>query len=342
VFTTVEDGKITEAEWVVSRKGDPGLGPNGGRQADAAYHDPEYLVAHPPPTERVVPRAERLSRTDFIAITSVEMRKQRTPQFRRYIGIDYSGAELPTSRLARLRVFSALEGDEPVEQHTDAGDGAYAKDIRWNWTRKELAWWLLEQLQKTDSLIVGIDHGFSFPHSYFERYSHLNTWDEFLDDFQRHWPTDADYTRVDDILREGPPQRSGYPNEFRLTEKRAKGTQSVFKFVGQGTVGKSTHAGIPWLRFLRRHPDLAGRLHFWPFDGFDIPAGKSVITEVWPTLFRKMYPFAPGQTRDQHDAYVVARWLQETDRSGELAQYLQLMPGDAAIVSREGWILGVR
>jgi hypothetical protein len=66
----VEDRKITEAEWVLSRKGDPGLGPNGGQQANAAFYDPEYLVAHPPPSDRLVPKAERLSRTDLIAITN--------------------------------------------------------------------------------------------------------------------------------------------------------------------------------------------------------------------------------------------------------------------------------
>jgi len=65
----VEDRKITEAEWVISRKGDPGLGPLGGGQANAAYNDAEYLIAHAP-GERVVPKAERVSRTDLIAITN--------------------------------------------------------------------------------------------------------------------------------------------------------------------------------------------------------------------------------------------------------------------------------
>jgi hypothetical protein len=65
----VEDRKITEAEWVLSRKGDPGLGPQGGGQANAAYNDTEYLIAHPP-AERVIPKAERLSRADLIAITN--------------------------------------------------------------------------------------------------------------------------------------------------------------------------------------------------------------------------------------------------------------------------------
>jgi hypothetical protein len=65
----IEDRKISEAEWVISRKGDPGLGAAGGQQANAAFNDPAYLIAHPP-GERVVPKGERLSRADMIAIAN--------------------------------------------------------------------------------------------------------------------------------------------------------------------------------------------------------------------------------------------------------------------------------
>jgi hypothetical protein len=65
----VEDRKISEAEWVLSRKGDPGLGPLGGGQANAAYNDVDYLIAHAP-VERAVPKSERVSRADLIAITN--------------------------------------------------------------------------------------------------------------------------------------------------------------------------------------------------------------------------------------------------------------------------------
>ena len=65
----VEDRKITEAEWVINRKGDPGLGPLGGQQADAAYHDPDYLLAHPP-AERVVPASGRRTRSELMAIAN--------------------------------------------------------------------------------------------------------------------------------------------------------------------------------------------------------------------------------------------------------------------------------
>ena len=65
----VEDRKITEAEWVLARKGDPGLGPVGGGQANAAYNDVANLLAHAP-GERVAPKVGRVSRAELIAITN--------------------------------------------------------------------------------------------------------------------------------------------------------------------------------------------------------------------------------------------------------------------------------
>jgi hypothetical protein len=65
----VEDHKITEAEWVLSRKGDPGIGGQAGLQANAAFNDPDYLIAHAP-GEHVVPKGERVSRADLIAIAN--------------------------------------------------------------------------------------------------------------------------------------------------------------------------------------------------------------------------------------------------------------------------------
>ena len=56
---------------------------------------------------------------------------------------------------------------------------------------------------------------------------------------------------------------------YRLTEERAGSAKSVFHFDVPGTVAKSTHAGLPWLRYLRQK--LGDRIHFWPFDGWEIP-----------------------------------------------------------------------
>lgn len=43
----------------------------------------------------------------------------------------------------------------------------------------------------------------------------------------------------------------------------------MFHFDVQGAVAKSSHAGIPWLRYPYRQ--LGGRVHFWPFDDWAAP-----------------------------------------------------------------------
>ena len=123
------------------------------------------------------------------------------------------------------------------------------------WTRKGIAEWLVERLAEDVPTLVGIDHGFSFPLRYFEAHRLLPDWPRFLDDFQRHWPTDEDHTYVE-FVRDGihgnGAARMGNARWRRLTEERAGGAKSVFHFDVQGSVAKSTHAGIPW-RNPRRH-----------------------------------------------------------------------------------------
>ncbi len=65
----IENRKVSEAEWYLARKGDPGMGLGAGAQANAAFWDPEYL-ANNSPLVRVVPKTERVSRNDLIAITN--------------------------------------------------------------------------------------------------------------------------------------------------------------------------------------------------------------------------------------------------------------------------------
>jgi hypothetical protein len=212
-----------------------------------------------------------------------------------------------------------------------------------NWTRKGIAAWLVETLSDGPPTLVGIDHGFSFPLRYFEVHGLLPEWPRFLDDFQRHWPTDNDHTYVD-FVRDGSAgngaERMGNARLRRLTEERAGNAKSVFHFDVQGTVAKSTHAGIPWLPFIRQQ--LGPSVHFWPFDGWEIPPGKSAIAEVYPALWRHAYPRA-GRTGDQHDAFSIAAWLSQANRDGSLAAFLQpdLAPQEKVIAQVEGWILGV-
>jgi len=108
-----------------------------------------------------------------------------------------------------------------------------------------------------------------------------------------------------------------------------------------GSVAKSTHAGLPWLRFLRE--SAAGYAHFWPFDGWTIQPGRSVVAEVYPTLCRHMHA-QDALTNDQQDAYAAVAWLKQADLDGSLTDYFRpsLNADERRAAEIEGWILGVK
>ena len=198
----------------------------------------------------------------------------------------------------------------------------------------------MELLSEDTPTLVGIDHGFSFPLRYFEENNLPLNWNAFLDDFQRHWPTDEEI--YVDFVRDGlcgnGAARTGKSTWRRITEIRARRAKSVFHFDVHGSVAKSTHSGLPWLRYIRMHTAA----HFWPFDGWQIPAGRSAVAEVYPALWSRTFP---QQDRDghQHDAYSIATWMRRADMNGSLTFFLnvELEDGDRKVAEIEGWILGV-
>jgi hypothetical protein len=252
------------------------------------------------------------------------------PMFERYIGIDYSGAGSPLKRNKALQVFTAAVDTEPDKVRTCTGN---------NWNRKEVACYCLEQLKNNAPIIIGIDHAFSFPVRYMKSYD-ISSWHHFLEDFHRHWPTDQDNISVGSLRENN--ERTGNSDEFRLTENWTSSTKSVFQFGMQGQVAMASHAGIPWLRFLKNHPDLSARVHFWPFDGFQIPKGKHVVAEVYPAIFKRRFT-RTHKSSDEHDAFAIAMWLKQMDSRGVLGQYFNppLSDTERKQVLIEGWILGV-
>jgi len=257
--------------------------------------------------------------------------------FDRYVGIDYSGAKTPTSSLSGLRIYIVDQENAPTEVLPPPSPRKY-------WTRRGVGEWLVDRLSEEPATLVGIDHGFSFPLQYFNQHNLPHDWPAFLDDFQKHWPTDEDQTYVD-FVREGAvgngKARSGSPRWRRLTEVRAGAAKSVFQFDVQGSVAKSTHAGLPWLRYLRRR--VASRVHFWPFDGWEIPSGCSVVAEVYPRLWSGSFE-RENRNPDQHDAYSVAAWMRRADLDGSLAGFWRpsLTSAEREIAQIEGWILGIK
>jgi hypothetical protein len=127
---------------------------------------------------------------------------------------------------------------------------------------------------------------------------------------------------------------------YGLTEKLPAARKSVFHFEVPCSVAKSTHADIPWLRFIRQR--LGSGVHFWPIDGWDIQAGRSAIVEVYPALWSRGFR-SEGRDPHRHDAYSIAAWVSRADQDGSLATFLNptLAPGERAMTKAEGWILGV-
>ena len=262
--------------------------------------------------------------------------ERQLTEFTRYVGIDYSGAETPLSSLKGLRIYMAGGDAKPVEVQPPPSPRKY-------WTRTGVAEWLVETLNSDVPTLVGIDHAFSFPIRYFLQHQVPLDWDSFLEDFHRHWPTDGNNTCVS-FVRDGAigkgSARTGNTRWRRLAEERAGGAKSVFHFDVPGQVATSTHAGLPWLLFIRRK--LGNKAHFWPFDGWQIPAGKSVLAEVYPSIFRNRFARVE-RTVDQQDAYSTARWLAEVDQNTYLDRYFEIPLTDEQrkVAELEGWILGV-
>ncbi len=253
--------------------------------------------------------------------------------FERYIGVDYSGAALPQTPLNGLRIYMAKVESPAREIRPDA-------NLRKNWSRAALARWLTERLCEPVRTIVGIDHGFSFPAQYFQKYKLTGDWTSFVEDFRKHWPTDEAFTVQ--MIRDGAAgdgaKRCGDSRWRRLCE-RCTGAKSVFHFDVPGSVAKSTFAGLPWLLRMRR--ELGARVFFWPFDGWRPPPDCSVIVEAYPKLWSGAFP-RERRNEHQHDAFAVAEGLRQADAKGELAQGFapNLTGAERKLARTEGWIFG--
>jgi hypothetical protein len=155
------------------------------------------------------------------------------------------------------------------------------------------------------------------------------------------------------------PTSPGYPYQvrpglslerLRLTERRARGVQPVWKLYGTGSAGGQALVGIPALCRLRSDPALAAVSRVWPFETGFTPAltteqGPAIIlAEIWPGLVPG--PLDPGiAIRDQAQVRAVSQWLADLDAAQQLGA-LFAAPRDLSpealehCLTEEGWILG--
>ena len=161
--------------------------------------------------------------------------------FTRYIGIDYSGAQTPEASLKGLRVYCADGASAAKEVAPQPRPRKY-------WTRRGVAELLVARLAESIPKVVGIDHRFSFPLRYVEVHQLEPDWLTFLEDCQRHWPTDSEHFYIDFVrhsLAGNGAALTGNALWRRMTEQRAGSAKSVFHFDVHGLTAKSTHVGTP-------------------------------------------------------------------------------------------------
>ncbi|QDU32701.1 hypothetical protein KS4_07350 [Poriferisphaera corsica] len=268
--------------------------------------------------------------------------------FNLYIGIDYSGSASPIDRPSNIAFYLThlKNAPSPVFPCDFPFNNTTAK----NWSRTDLARTLTNILNTKSShrIVIGLDHGFSFPIDYFRR-NLITSYPEFLSQYHTLWQQDQLDLNPDKNERRTQYKtrkqhrisHAGHPNEKRITEKRSGSAASVFDYENcQRNVAFSTHEGIPWLHQLR---DNCPNLHFWPFDGFDISkTQKHVILEAYPALYKHKYK--TNLKADARDANAIVKWLQEQDQNQQLATFFSplLTKEEREIALLEGWILGVQ
>ena len=148
------------------------------------------------------------------------------------------------------------------------------------------------------------------------------------------------------LLRRGRrPHKCGDLTEWRLCDRRAKTTSSVWQLAGAGSVGSQVLTGIPRILQLRTDPRLAMISQIWPFETglrYD-PRPQIVFAEVYPSLVKP----APERilVKDAKQVRTIAAHFASLDEAGALGA---LFEGDPTlsrvermiIETEEAWILG--
>ena len=171
------------------------------------------------------------------------------PAFARIIGIDYSGAETPTASLKGLRVYLA-EGDAPPVEVLPPPSPTQILDPQGH-----------RRMAGGTAGRGCADAGRHRPRLFVSAALFRDAWPAARLAAPSSTISSATGrpTRITSMSiscatasRGNGAARMGNARWRRLTEERAGGAKSVFHFDVQGSVAKSTHAGIPWLRFIRQ------------------------------------------------------------------------------------------
>lgn len=224
------------------------------------------------------------------------------PTYDTFVAIDWSGASHSYRGIAVAKCTRGKSAPQLVSSKLNA-----------HWTRMEIATWLCEELKARSSILIGLDFAFGFPFQ--EKVGYLlghtseprtvfDFWKWIDDNSGGETDFGCDTFTCDPrfarLFWKSGQLPDGWIARKRRTELACVETthtrpESVYKLVGSKQVGKASLTGIRVLHHIRRV--RKGSVSFWPFD----PPSGSMITEIYPTLFRKSATNSVAKLRTLHD-----------------------------------------
>jgi hypothetical protein len=292
------------------------------------------------------------------------MKSLSVPKFDSFIAIDWSGA---AGKYSGIAVAVCRQGRRAPRLLRPK------KNTRW--TRREIADWLVAQLNTPQRLLIGLDFGFGLPFeplrgylggkvpdidNIFGLWSHIEEKSSGVDDFGCNGLVAA--SEYASLFWTSGRRPSHWIDRKRRTEHAcAEATKTypdtLYKLIGSKQVGKASLTGMRVLRHVRSLS--ADRVAIWPFE----EVRTSAIVEIYPTMFRKLAAgsvakLAPADLNSalkklaskpvsavtsslsdhETDAILSAAGLRLLASTPEAWSHSELVSPQ---VQREGWIFGV-
>jgi precorrin-8X/cobalt-precorrin-8 methylmutase len=132
--------------------------------------------------------------------------------------------------------------------------------------------------------------------------------------------------------------------EDRITDRKIRGPQSIWKLYGNGSVGSQALMGIPYVYRLRFHSSVSDEVRVWPFEtGFRSSSGSLItLAEVYPSWLQDSR--SGHAVKDARQVRALCQRFFELDQSGDLQRLFAPVsspPEMDAVQNEEGWILGL-
>jgi hypothetical protein len=292
------------------------------------------------------------------------MKSLSVPQFDSFIAIDWSGAAGQYSGIAVAACRQGRGAPRLLRPKKNK-----------HWTRREIADWLVDQLNTPQRLLIGLDFGFGLPFepalgylggkapdidNIFSLWSHVEERSCGADDFAcNHFVADRDYAAL--FWTSGSRPQLWNECKRRTEHACAEATKTypdtLYKLIGSKQVGKASLTGMRVLHHVRSLS--ARRVAIWPFEKVQ----TSAMVEIYPTMFRKraagsVAKLAPADLNSalqelasrpiseiasdlsdhETDAFVSAAGLRLLASTPDAWSHPELVSPQ---VQREGWIFGV-